>query len=200
MTENIIYNDELPVGRRQKENRLNQQSCALWMTGLSGSGKTTLALGLEKKLFKAGFVTQILDGDLVRKGINNNLGFSQEDRVENIRRISEITKLFVQSGIITINCFISPTNEIREMAKQIIGKEDFIEVFVNSPLEVCEQRDKKGLYAKARSGEIKDFTGINAPFDIPENPDLELDTASLSEEETVIKAFEYILPRIQLKK
>ncbi len=200
MEKNIIYNDVLPLGRNEKEKLLSQHSCAIWMTGLSGSGKTTFGLGLEKVLFEKGFLVQVLDGDLIRKGINSNLRFTVEDRVENIRRISEITKLFVQSGIITINCFISPTNEIREMAKGIIGKDDFVEVYINAPLAVCEQRDKKGLYAKARRGEITDFTGINSPFDIPQNPDLELDTANLSEEETVQKALEFILPRIQLLK
>lgn len=199
MKENIIYNDAPPISREEKERLLGQRSCAIWMTGLSGSGKTTLGLGLEKALFERGYMAQILDGDLIRKGINNNLGFSPEDRIENIRRISEITRLFVRSGIITINCFISPTLEIRQMAKKIIGEDDFFEVYVNSPLEVCENRDRKGLYAKARRGEILDFTGVNAPFDIPENPALELDTATFTKEETVKKALEFILPKISLK-
>lgn len=200
MEKNIIYNDALPLGRKEKESLLNQHSCAIWMTGLSGSGKTTFGLGLERELFNRGFLVQVLDGDLIRKGINSNLRFTVEDRSENIRRISEVTKLFVQSGIITINCFISPTNEIREMAKSIIGVDDFVEVYINAPLEVCEQRDKKGLYAKARRGEITDFTGINSPFDVPQTPDLELETSKLSEEETVQKALEFILPRINLSK
>lgn len=197
MAKNIIYNDEFPLNRADKEKLLGQHSLAIWMTGLSGSGKTTLGLGLEKELFNKGFLVQVLDGDLIRKGINSNLGFSEDDRIENIRRISEITKLFVHSGIITINCFISPTKKIRDMAKKIIGDDDFMEVYINSPIEICEQRDKKGLYAKARRGEISDFTGINSPFEPPLHPDLELDTANLSEEETVEQALKFILPKIK---
>jgi len=168
------------------------------MTGLSGSGKTTIALALEKELFERGFLVQILDGDLVRSGINNNLRFSVDDRTENIRRIAEISKLFVGCGIITINCFISPTNVIRAMARNIIGADDFIEVYMNSPLEVCEARDAKGLYAKARRGEIREFTGIDSPFDVPVHPDLELKTSELTIPETFKKALEFILPKIQL--
>lgn len=197
MEENIIYNDELPIGRESKEKLLRQHSCAIWMTGLSGSGKTTFGLAFEKALCRRGYLVQLLDGDLIRKGINNNLGFSVEDRIENIRRISEVTKLFVQSGIITINCFISPTKEIREMAKNIIGSSDFIEVYINSPIEVCEQRDKKGLYAKARRGEIPDFTGITSPFDVPEHPDLELNTSDFTVGQSVEQALEFIIPRIK---
>jgi len=143
------------LGRSDKETLLNQHSKVIWMTGLSGAGKTTIAKSIELELNKKGFLTQILDGDNIRTGINNNLAFSQDDRYENIRRIAEVSKLFVDCGIICINSFISPTNEIREMAKDIIGKEDFIEVYINSSLEVCEQRDVKGLYKKARNGEIK---------------------------------------------
>ncbi len=146
------------------------------MTGLSGSGKTTVGLNIEMELNKRGFLTQILDGDNIRSGINNNLGFSEEDRYENIRRISEVSKLFLNCGIICINSFISPTKEIRDMAKDIIGEENFIEVYVNAPIEVCEKRDVKGLYKKARKGEIKNFTGIDSPFDCPLNPDIELKT------------------------
>ncbi|MFH1321722.1 MAG: adenylyl-sulfate kinase [Bacteroidota bacterium] len=182
--------------RSDKEAFLKQLSKVIWMTGLSGSGKTTLATGLEKELHKKGFLTQILDGDNIRAGINQNLDFSDEDRTENIRRVAEISKLFLNCGIITINCFVSPTKSMREQAKQIIGKDDFIEVFVNAPIKVCEQRDKKGLYEKARRGEIKDFTGVNAPFEPPENPDIEVNTGLLSVEECIKKIINHLLPQI----
>ena len=148
----------------------------VWMVGLSGSGKSTLARALENTLHEKGFLTQLLDGDNLRTGVNNNLGFSKEERLENIRRASEVSKLFMNCGVVTICSFISPTHEIRKMSREIIGADKYFEVFVNSPLEVCEQRDVKGLYAKARKGEIRDFTGIDAPFEAPENPALELRT------------------------
>jgi adenylylsulfate kinase len=195
----LHFSDHLPIGRNEKEKRLGQHAKVIWMTGLSGSGKTTIALGLEKELFDRGFLVQLLDGDLVRAGINNNLRFSVEDRTENIRRIAEISKLFINCGIITINCFISPTNMIRTMARNIIGEEDFIEVYMNSTLEVCEARDTKGLYAKARRGELKEFTGIDSPFEVPEHPDLELKTDKLSIDDTIQKALDYILPTIQIR-
>lgn len=192
MNSNIFPTDKI-LQRADKERLLKQKGIAIWFTGLSGSGKTTIAIALEKELHKKGLLTQILDGDNIRTGINNNLGFSDADRIENIRRIAEVTKLFVNSGVITICCFVSPTEEIRNNAKNIIGATDFIEVFVNTPLEVCEKRDVKGLYAKARKGEIKDFTGINAPFEEPINPSIELkDTLSI--EESVKK----ILDKIKL--
>ena len=192
----LYFSDKKPISRSNKEKRLNQKAKVVWMTGLSGSGKTTIGLALEKELFKQGFLVMLLDGDLVRTGINNNLKFSVEDRKENIRRIAEISKLFVNCGIVTLNCFISPTNEIRAMAKDIIGKEDFLEVFVHSPLDVCETRDVKGLYAKARKGEIPEFTGISSPFDIPSQPDLILKTNLMSIEESVQCALDFILPKI----
>lgn len=170
---NIFPTDKI-LQRSDKEKLLRQKGVAIWFTGLSGSGKTTIAIALEKELHQKGLLTQILDGDNIRAGINNNLGFSDSDRTENIRRIAEVTKLFVNSGIITICCFVSPTNEIRNIARNIIGENDFLEVFVNTPIEICEQRDVKGLYAKARKGEIKDFTGVNAPFETPANPGVEL--------------------------
>lgn len=184
------------LGRAEKETLLNQRSKVIWLTGLSGAGKTTLAKYLEEALFDKGFVTQVLDGDNIRSGINNNLGFTETDRFENIRRISEISKLFVNCGVITINCFISPTEEIREMARRIIGKDDFIEVYVNAPLKVCEERDIKGLYTRARRGEIKDFTGIDSPFEIPGNIDIEIRTDLLSIDESVKKILAIVLPRI----
>ncbi len=180
--------------RASKELLLGQKGICIWFTGLSGSGKTTIAIELEKQLNLKGLLTQVLDGDNVRTGINSNLGFSDEDRIENIRRIAEVTKLFVNCGVITICCFVSPTNEIRAIAKKIIGEKDLVEVFVNTPLEICEKRDVKGLYAKARKGEVKDFTGISAPFEVPISPEIELNTADL----TVIESARLIIEKLKL--
>lgn len=188
------------LSRQDKEQLLVQRGLMIWFTGLSGSGKSTVAIALERELHKRGLLCRILDGDNIRCGINNNLGFSPADRVENIRRIAEVGKLFVDTGIITIAAFISPNNDMREMAAKIIGKDNFVEVYISTPIEVCEQRDVKGLYAKARRGEIKDFTGVSAPFEAPQSPDLELDTSSLSLEESVNSLLSYILPKIELKK
>ena len=185
MSENIYPIYDRMMTRQDKESLLNQRGMMVWFTGLSGSGKSTVALGVERELHKRGLLCRILDGDNIRAGINNNLGFSQEDRMENIRRIAEIGKLFVQTGIITLACFVSPTEEIRRMARLIIGEEDFFEIYVSAPLEVCEQRDVKGLYARARRGEVKDFTGISAPFEAPSHPALDIDTSRLSLEECV---------------
>ena len=184
------------LSRSDKEELLKQHSVMIWFTGLSGSGKSTIAIALERELQKRGLLCRILDGDNIRSGINNNLGFSAEDRIENIRRIAEIGKLFVDTGIITIAAFISPNNDIREMAANIIGKEDFMEIYVSTPIEECERRDVKGLYAKARKGEIKNFTGISAPFEAQQHPALSLDTSKLSVEESVNKLLELILPRV----
>lgn len=184
------------LSRSDKEELLKQHSVMIWFTGLSGSGKSTIAIALERELQKRRLLCRILDGDNIRSGINNNLGFSAEDRIENIRRIAEIGKLFVDTGIITIAAFISPNNDIREMAANIIGKEDFMEIYVSTPIEECERRDVKGLYAKARKGEIKNFTGISAPFEAPQHPALSLDTSKLSVEESVNKLLELILPRV----
>lgn len=185
------------LGREDKEALLKQRSVMVWFTGLSGSGKSTIAIALERELHKRGLLCRILDGDNIRSGINNNLGFSAEDRVENIRRIAEVSKLFIDTGVITIAAFISPNNELREMASTIIGKDNFLEIYVNTPIEECERRDVKGLYAKARKGEIKDFTGVSAPFEAPEHPALSLDTSVLSLEESVNKLLELILPKVQ---
>ena len=171
--------------RNDKESLLGQRGMMIWFTGLSGSGKSTIAIALERELQQRGLLCRILDGDNIRSGINNNLGFSPEDRVENIRRIAEVGRLFVDTGIITLAAFISPTNDLRRMAARIIGEDDFMEVYVSTPLEECERRDVKGLYAKARRGEIKEFTGISAPFEAPEHPALTLDTSKLSPEESV---------------
>ena len=182
--------------RQDKEGLLRQHGVMIWFTGLSGSGKSTIAIALERELHKRGLLCRILDGDNIRTGINNNLGFSEADRVENIRRIAEVSKLFIDTGIITIAAFISPNNDIREMAARIIGQDDFLEVFVSTPLAECEKRDVKGLYAKARRGEIKNFTGISAPFDAQEHPALSLDTSTLSLEELVKRLLDIVLPRV----
>lgn len=197
-TRNIFPIDtDLP--REAKETLLKQNAKVLWFTGLSGSGKSTIAIAVEKALYEKGYVTQILDGDNIRSGINNNLGFSQEDRSENIRRIAEVSKLFVNCGIITLNSFVSPTEDIRNQARTIIGRSDFIEIYVNASLETCEKRDVKGLYKKARAGEIKDFTGIDAPFEAPSDPAIEVNTSMLSIEQSVQKVLTNILPLIEKK-
>ncbi|MBO5225741.1 MAG: adenylyl-sulfate kinase [Parabacteroides sp.] len=189
---------EKMMTREDKEALLKQRSVMVWFTGLSGSGKSTIAIALERELHQRGLLCRILDGDNIRSGINNNLGFSAEDRVENIRRIAEVSKLFVDTGIITIAAFISPNNELRKMAASIIGEENFLEIYVSTPIEECEKRDVKGLYAKARRGEIKNFTGISAPFEAPESPDLSLDTSKLSVEESVKLLLDLILPKVSL--
>jgi adenylylsulfate kinase len=173
------------VSRDEKEKRLNQKAKVIWFTGLSGSGKTTLASALERNLFEKGYLTQVLDGDNIRTGINNNLGFSPEDRMENIRRIAEIAKLLINSGVICICAFVSPTRDVRNVVRSIVGEADFLEIFVSTPIEVCETRDIKGLYKKARAGIIKEFTGVSAPFDIPQNAVLSIDTSDKTVEECV---------------
>ncbi len=183
--------------REDKERLLRQKAKVIWMTGLSGAGKTTIAKFLDEALYKKGYVAQILDGDNIRSGINSNLSFSETDRYENIRRIAEVSKLFMNCGIIIINSFISPTEEIRNMALEIIGKDNFIEIFVNAPIEVCEKRDTKGLYAKARKGEIKNFTGIDSPFELPRSAHIELRTDLQTIDESVIQVMEYLMPLIK---
>lgn len=186
------------VSRDFKEQKLGQRARVIWFTGLPCSGKTTLALALEKELFSRGYLCQVLDGDNVRCGINNNLGFSNEDRLENIRRIAEISKLFLSAGVITINAFVSPTNEIRHLARQIIGESDFIEIFLNPTLYSCEQRDVKGMYKKARAGQIADFTGVNAPFETPDHPNLEIHTDTENIQTSLQQILDNILPVISL--
>lgn len=182
--------------RSEKEQLLGQRGIAIWMTGLSGSGKSTIGLLLERILHEQGILTRMLDGDNIRAGLNNDLGFSDSDRTENIRRIAEVNKLFVDCGVVTINCFVSPTNDIRDRAREIIGK-GFVEVFVNTPLEVCEERDVKGLYQKARAGEIKDFTGIDAPFEPPSSPEVVVATTHYTPEQSAEELLHAILPRIK---
>lgn len=183
--------------RTDKERLLGQRGCVAWMSGLSGSGKSTIAMVLERQLHEAGRYAVVLDGDNIRAGINNNLGFSGADRAENIRRIAEVAKLFVQNGAVVLCSFVSPTLVIREQARAIIGAADFIEIFVDTPLEECERRDVKGLYAKARTGEVKEFTGISAPFEPPTAPHVRLITAGRTAQANADQLFQYLLPRIK---
>ena len=190
--ENVVWH-KTDITRELRANQKSQRPITLWFTGLSGSGKSTLANEVEKRLFSMGRHTILLDGDNVRHGLNRNLGFKEEDRVENIRRISEVAKLMNDAGLITITSFISPYENDRENARRIIGGGCFVEVYISTPLEECERRDVKGLYAKARSGEIPNFTGISSPYEAPENPEIEIDTTDLSIEE----AAEYILGKLK---
>lgn len=192
-----IHPTNIYLTRDDKEQYLKQKAKVIWITGLSGSGKSTLAHGLERRLAEKGYLTQVLDGDNIRTGINNNLGFSEQDRTENIRRIAEINKLFLNCGIISINAFISPTNDIRQMAREIIGSDDFIEVFVDASFDTCAQRDPKGLYKKALAGEIKNFTGLDAPFDRPDDAEIIVNTDKLSIEEGIELAYQYIKAEVR---
>lgn len=191
-----IYPIEI-LGREQKEALLKQKARVIWLMGLSGAGKSTLAIHLESSLHQKGFLTQSLDGDNLRSGLNNNLGFTEEDRLENIRRAAEVAKLFVNCGIIVIASFICPTQATQAMVRNIVG-EDFIEIFVDCPLEICEARDVKGLYAKARAGILKNFTGIDSPFEPPQNPDLTIKTNLSDINQCVEQLQEFILPKICL--
>lgn len=190
-----IYNDFL---RKSKAKLLNQKSIVVWFTGLSGSGKTTIAYELEKLLLKRKFLSCVIDGDAVRANLNNDLGFSNKDRIENIRRVAEISKILLESSIITICSFVSPTKNIRNVAKKIL-KKNFIEIYINSPIEVCEKRDVKGLYKKARNGEIKNFTGIDSPYEAPLNPFLEVRSDLMNIKDSVNLIFQKIIPLIEMK-
>jgi adenylyl-sulfate kinase len=181
------------VQTRDRERLLGQKGITIWLTGLSGSGKSTLAQRLEKALVQSGHAAFILDGDNIRHGLSRDLGFAAEDRSENIRRISEVAKLMNQAGLIVLTAFISPYQKDRAQAREIIGADRFMEVFVDSPLEVCESRDPKGLYKKARAGEIPHFTGVSDPYEAPETPDLRLDTAKMNLEECVEKLLQNVL-------
>ena len=198
MAENIFPHFDQMISREFRETKLGQRSKVIWLTGLSGSGKSTIGLALEKRLFQENFIAQLLDGDNIRSGINKNLGFSEEDRKENIRRIAEIAKLYLSSGIITINSFISPTAETRNIAKEIVGDGDFLEIYINAPMATCESRDVKGLYKKARAGEIQGFTGVNQAYEEPENPALELRTDLLGVDEAVDTLFTFLKKHIIL--
>ena len=189
-----IFNQLLQT--EAKETLLKQRGKVIWLIGLSGSGKSTIAQHLEAKLYNEGFLTQVLDGDNIRIGLNKNLTFSNGDRIENIRRISEVAKLFANCGVVTLVSFITPTEAIREMAKEIIGEENYIEVFISASLDVCESRDTKGLYEKARKGMVKNFTGIDSVFEIPNNSAIVIPTERLSAQESVQKLYDFIIKKI----
>lgn len=174
--ENIFPVFDRMISRKVREEKLDQKGCVLWLTGLSGAGKTTLALAFERKMYEDGKLVKILDGDNIRSGLNGDLDFTAAGRKENIRRISEVAKLFADTGIITVCCFVSPTKELRELAKSITGPADFHEIYIKASLETCENRDVKGLYKKSRAGEVKNFTGVSDGFEAPENPDLIIET------------------------
>ena len=185
------------LSRSEREQHLGQRGKVLWFTGLSGSGKSTVAIQLERELFARGYFAQVLDGDNIRSGLNHDLGFSEAARRENIRRIAEVSKLFCEAGIITICAFVSPTEELRKLAQDIISADDFLEIYVSTPLEICEQRDVKGLYKKAREGALPEFTGISAPYEIPRNPWLEIPTHQLNVGESVALVLDVLLSHIE---
>jgi len=191
---NVVYHKS-SVTRPRRETLNGHRSINLWFTGLSGSGKSTLAHAVEERLHLMGCRTYVFDGDNVRHGLCSDLGFSREDRAENLRRIAEMVKLFVDAGVISLTAFISPLEEDRKKVKEIIGPEDVIEIFCNCPLEICEQRDVKGLYKKAREGKIKNYTGISAPYEPPENPDLELFTGYQSIDECIERIIKELVRR-----
>ena len=197
MTKNIHPIFDNILGREEKEDLLGQHAVVIWMTGLSGSGKSTLAKGLEAKLHQDGILTKLLDGDNLRTGLNNNLGFSEEDRTENIRRVAETAKLFAENGTVTICSFVSPTISIRAMAAEIIGSNDFLEVMVEASFDECAKRDVKGLYKKALSGEIKNFTGLDAPFEAPVKPYLNIDTEKLSIDDSIDLLYQTVIKKIK---
>ena len=198
MKKNIIpHHYQISVDDRKKLN--NHNSLLLWFTGLSGSGKSTIANVVEQKLYQNGYRTYTLDGDNIRKGINSDLTFSPEDRTENIRRIAETANLMIDAGLIVLAAFVSPYKKDRENIKSIVKDVNFVEVFINTSLEECERRDVKGLYKKARAGEIKNMTGISAPYEAPEHPDIEIKTEDLSVDEAADKIIKYITPKIKLK-
>lgn len=193
-----IVTHHYQVKRENRSQKNGHKSFVIWFTGLSGSGKSTIANRLEKKLFEEGISTYALDGDNIRGGLNKGLTFSKADREENIRRIAEVTRLFVDAGIVAVSAFISPLKADRQKARKIIGEADFVEIYINTPLEVCEARDVKGLYKKARAGEISDFTGISAAYEAPENPDLQIDTTTQSVEDSVEKIYNFLLQKLRL--
>ena len=197
MTENLHPISDRLLKRSDRESLTKQKACAIWMCGLSGSGKSTLATALEKKLFAEGKLVYVLDGDNVRTGLNAGLGFSDEDRTENIRRIAEVSKLFVDAGIVVINSFITPNEELRDLARETIGKEDLIEVYVKASFEACMKRDVKGLYAKAEKGLVPRFTGKDSGFEEPRKSDLVIDTEAQSIEESLDALFDFVSPRLR---
>ncbi|WP_201633907.1 adenylyl-sulfate kinase [Psychrobacter immobilis] len=189
---NIVWHDA-GVSPKERQENIGSKSCILWYTGLSGSGKSTVANAVDRLLFDKGYITYLLDGDNVRHGLNKDLGFSDEDRVENIRRISEVSNLFLDAGLIVSTAFISPFRADRLQAKALIGDERFIEVFVDAPLKTCEERDPKGLYQKARDGMIKNFTGIDSPYESPLSPSIHLSTNCDDIEQCANQVVDYLL-------
>ena len=194
---NHIYPIKTKVSKEQREQLLNQRAVLIWFTGLSGSGKSTLAVQLEAQLSDLGFKTYLLDGDNIRAGLNKDLSFTDEGRVENIRRIGEVAKLLLDAGVVVLSAFISPFKADRQQVKEIVGAHNYVEVFVDAPLELCEQRDVKGLYKKARAGEVKNFTGIDSPYEAPANADVVLNTGELSVEESIAELMNFVLPKIK---
>jgi adenylylsulfate kinase len=188
---NIVWH-ESSIQKEERQILYGHKSCILWFTGLSGSGKSTIANGVDKKLFELGKRSYVLDGDNIRHGLNNDLGFSPESRKENIRRIGEVAKLFVDSGAITLTAFISPFREDRQLARSLVSEQEFIEIYVHCPLEECENRDPKGLYQKARAGQIPDFTGISSPYEEPFQPDLIIRSDQLSIPDSVEQIIDYL--------
>jgi adenylylsulfate kinase len=194
-----IFPIQTKVSQAQREQSLGQRAKLIWFTGLSGSGKSTLAVQLEAVLFSKGYKTYLLDGDNIRAGINKDLSFTDADRIENIRRIGEVSKLMLDAGVIVLSAFISPFQSDRDQVKKIAGAENYVEVFVDTPLEVCEQRDVKGLYKKARAGEIKNFTGIDSAYEIPKNPDIIIQTHLLSVDDSLALLLSGIEKKIALR-
>ena len=196
MKDNIIPHQH-HISKEDRCNRNGYRSVLLWFTGLSGSGKSTLASNLERRLFEEGRGTYILDGDNIRSGLNSDLDFSNASRQENIRRIGEVSKLFIDAGIITLTAFISPFRSDRHMVRELVGNDNFLEIFVSCPIEECEKRDVKGLYAKARRGEIKNFTGIDSPFEEPVDPDITIKTNEVSIDEGVERLYQLLKEKIK---
>ena len=194
--EKHIIAQEFQIDQRQRSSIKGHRPLLVWFTGLSGSGKSTLANALERALFERKVHTYLLDGDNVRAGLNKNLSFSPEDRTENIRRIAEVAKLMLDAGLVVLASFVSPYREDRENVKRIVGYGNFVEIFVNTPIDECERRDVKGLYAKARAGEIKNFTGVSAPYEAPMVPDIEIDTTKVSVEEAAAVILEFIAKKM----
>ena len=192
-----IYPIQTKVSKQQREDLMGQRARVIWFTGLSGSGKSTLAVQLEAQLHAHGLKTYLLDGDNIRTGLNSDLEFTEEGRVENIRRIGEVSKLLLDAGIVVLSAFISPFKADRDKVKNLVGAENYIEVFVDAPMELCEQRDVKGLYKKARKGEVKNFTGIHARYEIPETPDIRIPTDSLSVEESIEQLLKVVFPKVR---
>jgi adenylyl-sulfate kinase len=192
-----IYPFQTKVSREQRDQLMQQKSRLIWLTGLSGSGKSTLAVQLEAVLYQQGFKTYLLDGDNVRAGLNSDLTFGDAAREENIRRIGEVAKLMVDAGLVVIASFISPFHKDREKVKGLVGASNYVEIFVDCPVSVCEARDVKGLYKKARAGEIKEFTGISSPYEAPENPDLIIKSAEMPIQESINLLLDKVLPRIK---